>query len=265
MDELLTRPHATEPLSLTTDQKERVKIITNKILSHLPHLVDFLDPKDEDAAISARDTVDNIIGIIEYELSDLSKVVGYEGRLSQEMESRSAGIRQANAKARELEQLLAEGKDITGTGVLIGRIDKAIKGWWSSHGFTSPYKFEHAEYGLKTFLRPNIALRDMLECSTDPVTRKKRKEMMIALHESKGLSFVESKWGGDGSKDVKDTPDARRYLFGIINEDLPGVTISSVKSRPHTGDVCSIDEIEIFVRYIKLGDIEKYAKQSEYT
>ena len=264
MDTIPVRPHATEPLVLTPDQLAKARQHVLKILESIQFLPEQFNPT-EDRAVDARECIDNILGISEYALADLCTVLGYEGRLKQEMESRSAGIRQANAKARELEQLLAEGKDVAGTGVLIGRIDKAIRGWWSSHGFCSPYKFEHAEYGLKTFLRPNISLRDFMEHASDPVTRKKHKEMMMALHESRGVSFIESKWGGDGSKDVRDTPESRKYLFDLINEVFPGVSILSVKSRPHTGDVCSIDEIEIFVRYTKLGDIEKYAKQEVST
>lgn len=261
-DELPMRPHATEPLSLTPDQKAKAQAYIRKIVDSISFLPEQFSPEKDDS-IEARECVDNILGIAEYALADLSKTVGYDGRLKQEEESRHAGIRLANAKVRELEGLLAEGKEITGTGVLIDRVEKSVRAWWGSYGFSQPCQFHHGSYGVKFELRPSIELREDFEYVDDPVTRKNKKQMMLSLHESKGLTFLKPKYSGDGTFEAIDTPAGRTYLLELIAETFPGVSFHIVKSRAQDGGAFSIEQVEVFVRYIKLGDLEKYVPKKD--
>lgn len=87
------------------------------------------------------------ISLSESYISDVAKATNYESDLAKERERRSADLRNANLRIRELKQQMANMKPIDGLKEQLHSLTNTIKDWWRELGFNYISEMTFTDYG----------------------------------------------------------------------------------------------------------------------
>ena len=209
---------------LNPDDKEFVLKQLTKTYSALSVLYDVVK---EDRA--KRDLIDNVLGVSEYQLADLSKRLDYEGTLNKQIKERHAAIKAANVRIRELEKQLGSNRPLDGLEQQIKYLHDIVAEFWQSQGFGRYIKgFSVGPYGvLKLKLTFSIG-KVGSSFSDTPVSDRKTHHEQIESLQNQGFELLME---NNQDHEMKNSDTNKEKLINIIKTRFPSAIISRINAH----------------------------------
>lgn len=186
-----------------------------------------------------------LLGLCEFSLVDVCKVLGYKADLAAELEQRHGEIRAANIRIRELEQQLGSSRSTDGLKELVQRLRENVCRWWKQDGFGQVHDFSLGGYGAC-----KVELSCMLFGPDDrhgdtPVTARQRYAEWLAA-----LPYDLYQDPREHEPDLLDTPRNRTLLVELITSRFPSARITAWRNRPANrqgNDSWELFQIDVYV------------------
>lgn len=166
------------------------------------------------------------ISLSERCISDVAKATNYESDLAKERERRSADLRKANLRIRELEQQMANMKPIDGLKEQLCLLTNTIKNWWRELGFNHISEITFTDYGGLVVKFAFSLARRSRRFSNKPISDKKEAVDKIQGLRDKG--FVLMKEGNELQLVANDTN--KKLLISLLEERFPRIQIDTIEA-----------------------------------
>lgn len=224
-------------------------------LRHLAALLDaahYLQNQIREGQLT-EDMCASLLGLCEFSLVDVCKVLGYKADLAADLEQRHGEIRAANIRIRELEQQLGSSRTTDGLKELMQRLRENVCRWWKQDGFGHVHDFSLEGYGAC-----KVELSCMLFGPDDrhgdtPVTARQRYVEWLAA-----LPYDLYQDPREHEPDILDTPRNRTLLVELITHRFPSARITAWRNRPANrqgNDSWELFQIDVYVH--DLSDLEE--------
>ncbi|MED0951681.1 hypothetical protein P4T70_26835 [Bacillus mobilis] len=158
------------------------------------------------------------ISLSESYISDVAKATNYESDLAKERERRSADLRNANLRIRELKQQMAEMKPIDGLKEQLHSLTNTIKDWWRELGFNYISEMTFTDYG---------GLNVKFAFSLNRRSRRK-KEAVDKIQQLRDKGFVLMKEGNE--LQLADNDMNKKLLINLLEERFPSIQIERIEA-----------------------------------
>ncbi|MDX5808570.1 hypothetical protein [Bacillus cereus group sp. BfR-BA-02730] len=158
------------------------------------------------------------ISLSESYISDVAKATNYESDLAKERERRSADLRNANLRIRELKQQMAEMKPIDGLKEQLHSLTNTIKDWWRELGFNYISEMTFTDYG---------GLNVKFAFSLNRRSRRK-KEAVDKIQQLRDKGFVLMKEGNE--LQLADNDTNKKLLINLLEERFPSIQIERIEA-----------------------------------
>lgn len=166
------------------------------------------------------------ISLSESYISDVAKATNYESDLAKERERRSADLRNANLRIRELKQQMAEMKPIDGLKEQLHSLTNTIKDWWRELGFNYISEMTFTDYGgLNVKFAFSLTRRSRM-FSRKPVSDKK--EAVDKIQQLCDKGFVLMKEGNE--LQLADNDTNKKLLINLLEERFPSIQIERIET-----------------------------------
>lgn len=154
------------------------------------------------------DMANVIPSLLEHNIADLCKALGYDSDNDKKIKERYAELRKANDKIRELERKLGEQKDIDIFPEVMKILSEKIKTFWKKEGFGHVSDISFTAYGhcrvkFSGMLFPE---RGLLIHSETPVSDAKAASQWIQDLKDRGFTLR------------KESPDSREEQFVLYDD-----------------------------------------------
>ncbi|MES5837973.1 MULTISPECIES: hypothetical protein [Bacillus cereus group] len=184
------------------------------------------------------------ISLSERYVSDVAKATNYESDLAKERERRSADLRNANLRIRELKQQMAEMKPIDGLKEQLHSLTNTIKDWWRELGFNYISEMTFTDYGglnVKFAFNLNRCSRIF---SRKPVSDKK--EAVDKIQQLCDKGFVLIKEGNE--LQLADNDENKKLLINLLEERFPSIQIERIEaSFERDNQVSYIESVKAYI------------------
>lgn len=184
------------------------------------------------------------ISLSESYISDVAKATNYESDLAKERERRSADLRNANLRIRELKQQMAEMKPIDGLKEQLHSLTNTIKDWWRELGFNYISEMTFTDYGglnVKFAFNLNRCSRIF---SRKPVSDKK--EAVDKIQQLCDKGFVLIKEGNE--LQLADNDENKKLLINLLEERFPSIQIERIEaSFERDNQVSYIESVKAYI------------------
>lgn len=158
------------------------------------------------------------ISLSESYISDVAKATNYESDLAKERERRSADLRNANLRIRELKQQMANMKPIDGLKEQLHSLTNTIKDWWRELGFNYISEMTFTDYG---------GLNVKFAFSLNRRSRRK-KEAVDKIQQLRDKGFVLMKEGNE--LQLADNDTNKKLLINLLEERFPSIQIERIEA-----------------------------------
>ncbi|WP_242306387.1 hypothetical protein [Bacillus cereus group sp. BfR-BA-01317] len=158
------------------------------------------------------------ISLSESYISDVAKATNYESDLAKERERRSADLRNANLRIRELKQQIAEMKPIDGLKEQLHSLTNTIKDWWRELGFNYISEMTFTDYG---------GLNVKFAFSLNRRSRRK-KEAVDKIQQLRDKGFVLMKESNEFQ--LADNDTNKKLLINLLEERFPSIQIERIEA-----------------------------------
>lgn len=192
--------------------------------------------------------------VAEFRLADAAQTLCIETQGTAQMAERYAGIRKANARVRELEELLGQGASAPQTQAALKVLAKRLNEWWDLHGFGHISELHFTDYGhLEVKFSCMLFGAFRLLDSKTPVSDKQRKTEWLQSLRVRGYDVAELEDGHD--MELLDTEASRKVLRDLFRKHLPSSRVTSFGNRGSSDDVMVMTDVTVFIR--ELVDVER--------
>ncbi|WP_242298937.1 hypothetical protein [Bacillus cereus group sp. BfR-BA-01382] len=158
------------------------------------------------------------ISLSESYITDVAKATNYESDLAKERERRSADLRNANLRIRELKQQMAEMKPVDGLKEQLHSLTNTIKDWWRELGFNYISEMTFTDYG---------GLNVKFAFSLNRRSRRK-KEAVDKIQQLRDKGFVLMKEGNE--LQLADNDTNKKLLINLLEERFPSIQIERIEA-----------------------------------
>lgn len=211
-----------DPIALQPDQVDAVKKAVRKLQEHLAMITWHLDHEGITPGIAKLS-----LGVVEYDLAALGKLLGVDTQADERIEERHAEIRKANLRIHALEEMIGREQTPESIQPALQVLVKQINAWWDLEGFGLVSDVSFGEYALKVeFSCQFIGCKPIIE-TTEPLTHKERYKLWLALLQDRGFELVNE----EGEKGIKDCPASRDTLRRLFAQRFGRHKITEFRSR----------------------------------
>jgi hypothetical protein len=170
--------------------------------------------------------------------------------LTEEHKQRYLDIRNANERIQELEQQLANQKEVDGLPEVMTKIHRTVSDWWREYGFNHVSEFQYTEYGyIKCNFSFMLSMRSARMFSKKPVSDREDFENYIEHLKNQGYELIKED-GYDWK--ALDTPNNRTLLVNLLKKRFPSIHISKFDSQSlGKTDLFYIWHIEAYIYELK--------------
>ena len=194
------------------------------------------------------------MGLLEYQVSDLSKLTGYESALAEEVENRHAEIRRLNCRIRELEEQKGDKVTAVATSAAIRKFEGIFRAWYESCGFHYA-SIEYGPYGFIADFGMDLNVMREPHLSRHDSHFENFAQRTAFIPDSKEWDVIRDSF----HHELSDTDRNRTNLKNLFSETFPESCIHQFRSRRNDFGSFSL-AAKVFVPF---EDIEKFVSKEE--
>ncbi|MFY2597239.1 hypothetical protein ACOTHJ_12615 [Achromobacter xylosoxidans] len=184
------------------------------------------------------------LGLLEQQIRDLSKATGVPCESAAELEERTARMRAANRRVRELESQIGTQAAQADVSLGVRAISEAFRRWWKVRGFGHASNVRFDDYGnLHAELSGNLFPPGRL-MSVTPVTDELNAAQWFQSLKDRGFQIGTKGYGDEG---VIDCPETRAALAALFSE-IPSLLICEVRTACNKENKFKLRQIDVLVR-----------------
>jgi hypothetical protein len=167
--------------------------------------------------------VGDMVGLVEFQYTDIAKILGYETHLIKERDERYHEIRDVKNRNYELEQMIASLKPIEGLKEQLNQLSNIVSEWWKSDGFdfVSDFRFYSGGSAAMKFC---FMLNNGYSSGITSTRRHLTKDQYIKQIKENGYEIKEIE--GTGLV-VLDTLNNRMLLRNLLVDRFPSIRLNS--------------------------------------
>lgn len=246
---MFERPYdAAPPAILTEDQSAVAVREIQDMLAALHHLSKSLTP----GAAVDRNLIYSILYVSERRLTQLGTITGVDTDSAEIQANRSASLRTANERVRQLEHQLGGAVTAEQTRLAVAALCRKLKAWWRAEGLGHVHECGFDEWGnLKATLSCTLFGNTAMLNSDTPVSDKATREAWLKSLQEQGFVMLAGQ-GSIGHIAAGDT--SRDALLKMIHKGLPSAEIQTIATRRTRGGLMIQD---VTVGIADLSDIEE--------
>ena len=211
-----------DPIALKPDQVDAVKKSVRKLQEHLGMITWHLDHEGITPGMAKL-----CLGVVDYDLAGLGKLLGVDTQADERLEARHAEIRKANLRIHALEGMIGREQTPESIQPALQVLVKQINAWWDLEGFGHISDISFGEYALKVDFSCQFTGCKPIIQSTEPLTHKERFKLWLAMLQERGFELIRE----DGEKGIRDCPASRETLRALFAQRFGRHQISEFKSR----------------------------------
>ena len=230
------------PVVLTADQK----IIALKGAKDLIHAASYIHEMVEADALPT-DMRNNMCGLLDHYLKELTVPLGYASEAAQRLEERHAEVRSLNGHIRELERQLGEAAPIDLVPNFLSNLRDNISNWWQEAGFGWIHDFSFTPFGSAIGKFSFNFDRIFSGSDTPSADKQAKKDNVIALQKQGYILVLD-----DRETRLLDCDVNRALLHALLKERFPSIQIRYWENRHvHKSDQFSLWGIQFVIQNIR--------------
>lgn len=227
-------------MEVTETRKPELKKRVNSLMFILHNIDQNMELGDYD-----EDLQKTHLELVEAYTVDLLKSFNYDSILIQERERRSEALREANTTIRDLEDKLGEKVSDEDVVMAAHRISEEIHEWWKNLGFSSLNDhYISGNKSIKVNLNVDVYEKSTFMCGRDDPDELHRIKTLNKEH----LEKMKEIYDINGTREVLDTDNNRKKIFGHITERYPNAVFSEYKTHSDEGKMY-IDKISFCIPF----------------
>lgn len=188
----------------------------------------------------------SVLRVSEHYLADLGKLLGIPTQTAQEIEERSARLREANLRIRALEKQLGDVQAPALTQLSLNKMADQLNAWWDLEGFGHVSNIHFGAYGCEVDFCCHLFGNFRVIDSDTPVSDKERKRLWHENLAERG--FVLTNEGREVA--VCDCDQSRKVLMELFAVRLPSASVRSFDNHYKKGSGATLEGVKVFVRDI---------------
>lgn len=221
----MNRIHDESPIILDEDAIVSSRTKLGRIIDAAKHINTSILQK------ASRGTVFDAFYVMEAQIADLTKILGYDGHLEKEREERYIAVKTAHQKIDELQLKLADIQPINGLAEKLVKLGSIVENYWHHNLYFSTLKEKHFSCYYKSVFKAsaNMFFSDGTFSTFEekPVTKRKSFEEHIKNAENEGL--ILNKTDIDDIR-VVDSQLSKDWITNKLVERFPSLTVDFWKS-----------------------------------
>ncbi|MBP1308981.1 hypothetical protein JOD82_002001 [Paenibacillus sp. 1182] len=207
---------------LNTDQKEVLLKDLKSLIQSAHQMANLVQQNELDYGVAHQ-----ITALIEFNHTDIAKMVDYESYVTKEREERYVEICEVNKRNHELEQKIASLKPIDGLKEQLCQLSDVVSEWWKTDGFhyVKDFRFYSSGCAGMTFC---FMMKYGYSTRQSPMSERLNQKAYIDKLKNDGYEIEDIE--GHGLK-VLDTPNNRSLLRSLLIARFPSIRMNSFRNQ----------------------------------
>lgn len=230
-----------DTVQLNADQQAVLLRTLAEVADAAQHLADLTR-----RAVLGRDAASTVLGVVEYHLVDIAKLLQVPVQTQAQVAERFAALRSANERVQALEAQLGQAYTPVTLELGVKRMARSAQAAWRQRGLGHVSKFTMTEWGQCKLSLSCLLLGDFqLTHSSTPVSDKDRLAQWFTSLQSQGFVLLDE----HGSRDaIVDCDASRTALHSLIHSLWPSAEVTELRSHAvgRSRTLC-IREAEVFL------------------
>lgn len=190
--------------------------------------------------------VHDILYVSEHYLADLGKVLKVETEGAAVIAKRTADIKVANMRIRELEAQLGNTQSPEATQMSIQNLAERLTKWWTQVGFGHVSSLHFGRYGCEVNFSCHLFGDYVLIDSKTPLTDKQKKVLWHKNLETEGYVLADTR----GEISVADCDASRNTLRSFFAKYLPSARVTAFENYGDPEGVFVLRSVKVFIKNI---------------
>ena len=192
------------------------------------------------------DLAKNALRVSEHYLADLGKVLGIPTQTEEELTERSAKLRAANLRVRELEKQLGNAQSPELTQMSLRQLADQLNAWWDLEGFGHISEIKFGAYGCEVDFSCHLFGNFRLIKSETPISDKERKKLWHESLQARGFRLTEE----DRDACIEDCDQNRKVLEQLFEDRLPSSKVISFENYNKNEGGFVLRGVKVLIRRI---------------